>query len=82
MTDWVPEPPRAITPLPAAGRDDLRGMRVLVGMPGLGWTLLNGVYNRDYPVVQGAVMLFAVTFALMNLVVDLLYTTLDPRIRY
>jgi peptide/nickel transport system permease protein len=54
----------------------------IFGMPGLGWTLLNGVYNRDYPVVQGAVMLFAVTFALMNLVVDLLYTTLDPRIRY
>jgi peptide/nickel transport system permease protein len=54
----------------------------IFGMPGLGWTLLNGVQNRDYPVVQGAIMLFAVTFAMMNLLVDVLYTYLDPRIRY
>src|SRR3984893_14567027 len=33
----------------------------IFGLPGLGWTLLNGVYQRDYPVVQGAVMLFALT---------------------
>ena len=54
----------------------------IFGLPGLGWTLLNGVYQRDYPVVQGTVMLFAVTFVLINLVVDLFYTYLDPRIRY
>ena len=54
----------------------------IFGLPGLGWMLLNGVYQRDYPVVQGTVMLFAVTFAAVNLAVDLLYTTLDPRIRY
>jgi len=54
----------------------------IFGLPGLGWTLLNGVYQRDYPVVQGAVMLFALTFVVTNLVVDLIYTTLDPRIRY
>jgi len=54
----------------------------IFGLPGLGWTLLNGVYQRDYPVVQGTVMLFAVTFVLINLIVDLLYTYLDPRIRY
>jgi ABC-type dipeptide/oligopeptide/nickel transport system permease component len=54
----------------------------IFGLPGLGWTLLNGVYQRDYPVVQGAIMLFAVTFVLINLAVDLLYTYLDPRIRY
>jgi len=54
----------------------------IFGLPGLGWTLLNGVYQRDYPVIQGAVMLFAVTFVATNLVVDLIYTTLDPRIRY
>ena len=52
------------------------------GLPGLGWTLLNGVYQRDYPVVQGAVMLFAVGFALVNLLVDIVYTYLDPRIRH
>jgi peptide/nickel transport system permease protein len=54
----------------------------IFGLPGLGWTLLNGVYQRDYPVVQGAVMVFAATFVLVNLLVDLLYTYLDPRIRY
>lgn len=54
----------------------------IFGLPGLGWTLLNGVYQRDYPVVQGTVLLFAVTFVLTNLGVDLLYTYLDPRIRY
>ncbi|HEV8308440.1 MAG TPA: ABC transporter permease [Methylomirabilota bacterium] len=54
----------------------------IFGLPGLGWTLLNGVYQRDYPVVQATVMLFAVTFVVINLGVDLLYTYLDPRIRY
>lgn len=52
------------------------------GLPGLGWTLVNGVNQRDYPVVQGAVMLFALTFAAINLLVDLTYCYLDPRIRY
>jgi len=54
----------------------------IFGLPGLGWMLLNGVYQRDYPVVQATVMLFAVTFVLVNLGVDLMYTYLDPRIRY
>ncbi|MGH7264079.1 MAG: ABC transporter permease [Candidatus Rokuibacteriota bacterium] len=54
----------------------------IFGLPGLGWTLLNGVYQRDYPVVQAAVMLFGAAFVVINLVVDLLYTWLDPRIRY
>jgi peptide/nickel transport system permease protein len=52
------------------------------GLPGLGWTLLNGVYQRDYPVVQATVLLFAGIFVLTNLMVDLLYTYIDPRIRY
>jgi peptide/nickel transport system permease protein len=52
------------------------------GLPGIGWTLVNGVYQRDYPVVQGAVMLIAVSFMVLNLMVDLLYTVIDPRIRY
>ncbi|OLB79048.1 MAG: hypothetical protein AUI14_11250 [Actinobacteria bacterium 13_2_20CM_2_71_6] len=51
MTDWVPEPPRPIAPAPAAGRDDLRGKRVLVGHPGLGW---RGDLRADAAVVQGA----------------------------
>jgi len=54
----------------------------IFGLPGLGWTLLNGVYQRDYPVVQGTIMVLSVSFVLINLFVDLLYTYLDPRIRY
>src|SRR5688572_20166311 len=54
----------------------------LFGLPGLGWMLLNGIYQRDYPVVQGTVLFFALVFALVNLLVDLTYAQLDPRIRY
>ena len=50
--------------------------------PGLGLLALNAVQARDYPVLQGAVLLFAAFFLLVNLVVDLLYAFLDPRIRY
>ena len=50
--------------------------------PGLGLLALGAVETRDYPVLQGAVMLFAFFFLLVNLVVDLLYAFLDPRIRY
>jgi peptide/nickel transport system permease protein len=49
--------------------------------PGLGQLALHAVQARDYPVLQGAVLLFAVIFLVINLVVDLLYTAIDPRIR-
>ena len=51
MTGWIPQPPRPISPAPAAGRDDLRGRRVLVGHPGHGW---RGDLRADAAVVQGA----------------------------
>lgn len=51
-------------------------------LPGLGRLVLNAVYERDYPLVQGAILFIAVLFMLSNLVVDLLYAYLDPRIRY
>ena len=54
----------------------------IFGLPGLGWVILQGIYQRDYPVVQGAVLFVAVVFVLVNLVVDLGYAWLDPRIRY
>ncbi len=54
----------------------------IFGLPGLGWTLLNAINQRDYPVVQGTVLFFAVVFALFNLIVDLTYAYLDPRIRF
>jgi peptide/nickel transport system permease protein len=50
--------------------------------PGVGRLSVQAIYNRDYPVVQAAVFLLATTFVLVNLVVDVLYTYLDPRIRF
>lgn len=50
--------------------------------PGIGQLLVGSILARDYPVVQGAVLLIAVAFILINLLVDLLYSTIDPRIRY
>ena len=49
--------------------------------PGVGRLSVQAIYNRDYPVVQASVFLLATTFVLVNLIVDLLYTYLDPRIR-
>lgn len=50
--------------------------------PGLGKMTLDAVNSRDFPVVQGAVIMIAVFFITINLLVDLLYAYLDPRIRY
>ena len=50
--------------------------------PGLSSLLIGGVRSRDYPVVQGVVLLIAVLTVLINLIVDLVYGWLDPRISY
>lgn len=50
--------------------------------PGIGRLLLGAIFNRDYPVVQGVALLFALIFLTTNLVVDLIYSVVDPRIRY
>jgi peptide/nickel transport system permease protein/oligopeptide transport system permease protein len=52
------------------------------GWPGVGRLLLDSIFSRDYPMVQGLVLLFAVTYILVNLLVDLLYMVVDPRVRY
>ena len=51
-------------------------------LPGVGRLVLNAVYERDYPLVQGTILFIAVLFMVSNLVIDLLYAYLDPRIRY
>lgn len=48
--------------------------------PGLGRTVVNAIFDRDFPLVQGAVMVYALTFVLSNLLVDILYTYLNPKI--
>ena len=50
--------------------------------PGVGRLAFEAISNRDYPLINGSVLLFAATFVVVNLCVDLLYATLDPRIRY
>jgi ABC-type dipeptide/oligopeptide/nickel transport system permease component len=50
--------------------------------PGVGRLAMSAILQRDYPVVQGCVLLVAVLFVMVNLLVDLLYGWLDPRIRY
>lgn len=50
-------------------------------LPGLGRFLLDGIYARDYPVVQGALLLVATIKIVVNLAVDLLYPLFDPRVR-
>ncbi|MCX2728090.1 ABC transporter permease [Thermomicrobium sp. 4228-Ro] len=63
----------------------LFGGAVLVEMvfswPGLGLLMVNGILARDFPVVQGAVLVVATTYVLVNLLVDVLYTVVDPRVR-
>jgi peptide/nickel transport system permease protein len=66
--------------------------RVLIGgtviieqifvLPGMGSLILDAVFNRDYPIVSGALLLVAFAVLFINLVVDLIYGFLDPRIRY
>ena len=51
-------------------------------LPGVGLLLLWAVFQRDYPVVQGTILFVAALFMLANLVVDLVYAYVDPRIRY
>ena len=68
------------------------GMALLIGgavvtesvfaIPGLGRLTIDAILRRDYPVIQGIVLLFSFVYVLVNLVVDLIYTMLDPRIRY
>ncbi|WP_342110406.1 ABC transporter permease [Methylobacterium sp. SI9] len=51
-------------------------------IPGLGRLTVDAILRRDYPVIQGVVLLFSFVYVLVNLAIDLFYTVLDPRIRY
>ena len=55
-------------------------VELIFGLPGVGYVLLQAIFNRDYPLVQGATLLIAVIFVLTNLMVDIVYGWLDPRI--
>ena len=50
-------------------------------LPGLGQMMLNAILSRDYPLVQATVYLFAIIVLVMNLLTDISYSLLDPRVR-
>jgi peptide/nickel transport system permease protein len=51
-------------------------------IPGLGRLTIDAILRRDYPVIQGIVLLFSFVYVLVNLMIDVVYTIVDPRIRY
>jgi peptide/nickel transport system permease protein len=55
-------------------------VETIFGWPGMGRLVVDGIFGRDYPLVQGAVMVYALTFVIANLSADVLYTWLNPRI--
>ena len=52
------------------------------GWPGIGWLVFQAISNRDYPIIQGVVVLIAVGYSMSNLLADIVYGYLDPRIHY
>ena len=55
---------------------------VIFTWPGIGWLLVNGILNRDFPVVQATLLVVSITFIIVNLIVDAIYVLLDPRVRF
>jgi peptide/nickel transport system permease protein len=55
-------------------------VETVFGWPGLGRMVVEAIFNRDFPLVQGAVMVYAFTFVIANLIVDVMYTYLNPKI--
>jgi ABC-type dipeptide/oligopeptide/nickel transport system permease component len=55
---------------------------LIFGIPGMGKYFVTSITNRDYPVIMGTILLYAVLLVIMNLLVDIVYAYLDPRIRY
>ncbi|HVE53108.1 MAG TPA: ABC transporter permease, partial [Ramlibacter sp.] len=52
------------------------------GLPGVGNLVVSAVIRRDYPVIQGALLVVAVIYVVINFLIDLLYTVVDPRVKY
>ena len=57
-------------------------VEIVFARPGLGRLIYQAIAERNYPVVQGAVLVVVVLFVVVNLVVDLSYSAIDPRIRH
>lgn len=57
-------------------------IETIFAIPGIGRTVVDAIFSRDFPIVQGAVLMMAFIVLVINLIVDLLYALIDPRIRY
>ncbi|HZP96297.1 MAG TPA: ABC transporter permease [Candidatus Limnocylindria bacterium] len=57
-------------------------VETIFALPGIGRLMVSAINTRDYPVIQGGILLIAVTFVLVNLLTDLVYALVNPRIRY
>ena len=51
-------------------------------IPGLGRLVVDAILKRDYPIIQGLILFFSFLYIALNLLIDIAYTLLDPRIRY
>ena len=54
----------------------------IFGLSGMGSMTITAIYNRDYPVIQGTVLFISLTYLFVNIIVDVMYAYVDPRIRY
>ena len=54
----------------------------MFNIPGVGRLVVDAISKRDYPIIQGVILMFSGVYVLVNLMIDLAYTVLDPRIRY
>lgn len=57
-------------------------IETVFAIPGLGLLVVNSILSRDYPVIQGVLLMFSIAYVLINLAIDLMYAVFDPRIRY
>jgi peptide/nickel transport system permease protein len=57
-------------------------IEIVFNVPGIGRLLINSIARRDYPIIQGVILITAMIYIVSNLVVDLLYGVLDPRVTY
>jgi peptide/nickel transport system permease protein len=57
-------------------------IEIVFAYPGIGKYLIESIFSRDYPVVQGIILVYAAMFMFINLIVDILYGIIDPRVRY
>ena len=57
-------------------------VETVFNIPGVGSLVIDAILKRDFPLIQGVILVFSILYVLINLIVDVLYALLDPRIRY